>query len=310
MGSSSDPSDTVSAAEISRNFGDWQRQALKRPVTITHHGRPRFVLASVEAFKEERPHRNPHSEYSQIKAQFRGVLNQMHEAFYAIDKDFRLIEVNTAAELYLGETREALVGRDLRDALPDTRSSAVWSIYERVMKTGEIAEFRTPSQVHHQAALHARAFPYDGGGVGVIFSAVPMNDEAGVLRQRRSALYDALRCEPALGVLFINLVGGFELVHDTFCEMSGYSREMLRTLTLPELVVAKDRRALIRAFSETVREASPKRLDTTLIARDGSELALRLSMSAAAHDAVAEGIVVFALSVDRLDLPSPPFSEV
>jgi prevent-host-death family protein len=310
MGSSGNPSGTVSAAEISRNFGDWQRQALKRPVTITHHGRPRFVLASVEAFEEERPNSRPHAESSQIAAQLRAVLNQMHEAFYAIDKDFKVIEVNAAAELYLGQTREALVGRDLRDAIPDTRSSAAWNLYERVMQTGEMVEFRIQSLVHHQAALQVRAFPYDGGGVGAIFSSMPANDGATVLRQRCNALLDALRCEPALGIAILNLAGGFEVTGDTFCDLSGYPREALRTLTLTELVAPRDRRRLVQALNETVREASSKRVETTLMAQDGSELAVRLSMSTAAHEAIAEEIVVFALAIDRLGRAAPYADDV
>ena len=46
----------ATAAEVSRNFGRWQDQALAGPVVVTHHGRPRVVVVSAhqyEAMTEE-----------------------------------------------------------------------------------------------------------------------------------------------------------------------------------------------------------------------------------------------------------------
>mgnify|MGYP001111566096 FL=1 len=43
--------DAVTAAEIIRNFGYWQQQALSHPVTVTHHGRARVTLISTEEYE-------------------------------------------------------------------------------------------------------------------------------------------------------------------------------------------------------------------------------------------------------------------
>ena len=41
---------TVSALELQRNVGQVQDMALKEPVSITHHGRPRTVLMSIDEY--------------------------------------------------------------------------------------------------------------------------------------------------------------------------------------------------------------------------------------------------------------------
>lgn len=40
----------ATAAEVSRNFGRWQDQALAGPVVVTHHGRPRVVVVSAQQY--------------------------------------------------------------------------------------------------------------------------------------------------------------------------------------------------------------------------------------------------------------------
>jgi prevent-host-death family protein len=41
---------TVSAAEFQRNFGRYQDEALKQPVSITRNGRDRLVVLAVEEY--------------------------------------------------------------------------------------------------------------------------------------------------------------------------------------------------------------------------------------------------------------------
>ncbi len=42
---------TVSAVEFQRNFGRYQDEALKHPVSITRNGRDRLVVLSVEEYQ-------------------------------------------------------------------------------------------------------------------------------------------------------------------------------------------------------------------------------------------------------------------
>lgn len=42
---------TVPAAEVQRNFGRYQDQAVIRPVRVTSHGRARVMMISVEEYE-------------------------------------------------------------------------------------------------------------------------------------------------------------------------------------------------------------------------------------------------------------------
>ena len=105
-----------------------------------------------------------------LATQHRTVLNQMREAFYALNADFRVIDINPAAELYLGVTRDFIMDKDMRDVFPDIRDSIAWDFFVRVIRTGEQAEFKLRARMRGNPMLNVRAFPYDGGGVGVIWT--------------------------------------------------------------------------------------------------------------------------------------------
>lgn len=291
---------TVSAADISRNFGDWQSKALQSPVTITHHGRPRLILASVDAFQGFLSHPENSAAGGMLATQLRTVLNQMREAFYALSADFRVIDINPAAELYLGVTRDSLLGKDIREAFPELRDSIAWDFFIRVIRTGELAEFKLRARMRGNPMLNVRAFPYDGGGVGVIWTTAEAAEEASVLRTQRDALFNAMAYESAFSVIALNVRGGIEQMNDAFCGLTGFERAQLETLTLAELVHNGDRTSLMQAMNATVRENAPKSAVVRLLVRDGSQRNVRLSMSVAAHNAAPEEIIVCALDLDTL----------
>lgn len=289
---------TVSAADISRNFGDWQSKALQSPVTITHHGRPRLILASVDAFQAapfeaSRPG-------GVLANQLRTVLNQMREAFYALGPDLRIIDINPAAELYINATRDSVMGQDIRDSFPDLRESIAWDFFTRVMRTGEQAEFKLRSRLRANPMLNVRVFPYDGGGVGVIWTAVEGAEEASVLKTQRDALFEALSHEPSFSVLILNVRGGIERTNASFCRLTEFDQSQLQSLTLAELVSPGDRTDLLQTLNATVREGRPKGLVVQLMVREGSQRQVRLTMSAAAHNLAAEEIIVCALDLEAM----------
>lgn len=290
----------MSAADISRNFGDWQSKALQHPVTITHHGRPRLMLVSVEAFEKEQTEFSTKGQTVAFSAQHQTVIDQMKEAYYALDANLLVIEANAGAERYFAMTREALIGNDLRDLFPETRESLVWGRYRHVMLTGEQTEFRVKASIRGRPRMNIRAFPYDGGGVGVMFSPAQAEEEASMLQKRGAALLGAIACEPALSVAVLNARGGLELMDEAFCALTGFSRSQLETLTLAELVKIPDQTLLTRTMNATVRDDQPKAIDVTLLTRGGDAREVRLTMGAAAHDVAPEEVVVCAIDLNRL----------
>jgi PAS domain S-box-containing protein len=290
---------TVSAADISRNFGEWQSKALQSPVTITHHGRPRLMLLSIRAFNRDAADAGAADSASALATQHRSLLSQMREEFFALDENFLVTDINPAAELYFGMTRDALIGRDFRDTVPASRESFAWTMFQRVMTTGEPAEFKVKGSVRGRPRLNVRVFPYDGG-VGVMYTTALVEEQASMLRTRGEALLKAMSCEPALSVAVLNARGGFELVDDAFCTLTGFSRAQLMSLTLVELAKAADQTGLTQALNATIRDGEPKALDLTVLHSSGEARKVRLTMGAAVHDVAPEEIVIGVLEFDRI----------
>ncbi len=78
---------SVTAGEISRNFGHWQDRALEAPVIVTHHGRPRVAVVSAGLFfglTEDGGGGREARERSE--AALAALLGAMSEAFVAFDE--------------------------------------------------------------------------------------------------------------------------------------------------------------------------------------------------------------------------------
>lgn len=64
----------ATAAEVSRNFGRWQDQALAGPVVVTHHGRPRVVVISAQHYDVMSGAESPAAEGGSDAARLQEVL--------------------------------------------------------------------------------------------------------------------------------------------------------------------------------------------------------------------------------------------
>lgn len=95
----------------------------------------------------------------------RGVLENMAEAFILLDRDFRVLDINTEATRLEGRPRGSIVGETPWDLWPGTESSELGRIYKRAM-----AE-RVPTTLEHRfvwpdnrtAWLEVRGYPVADG---------------------------------------------------------------------------------------------------------------------------------------------------
>jgi len=75
---------TVSAAEFQRNFGRYQDEALKQPVSITRNGRDRLVVLAVEEYQRLKRRdrvvfKTEELSEADIKAITEGGMDQRHD---------------------------------------------------------------------------------------------------------------------------------------------------------------------------------------------------------------------------------------
>jgi len=294
---------SASAAEISRNFGKWQSMAMMSPVVITHHGRDRLILTSVEEFEATRQAPDIGPEQPSVHgsgALLRAVLGQLRESFMVFDASMKIVDANALAELFVGLPRDQMIGKDLRDLVPGTAESIAWSHYKRVLNTGEPIEFFMRSSIHKGPKIFVRAFPYDGDCVGVLFTNMLAVEEAKHFQKRAESYKAAVEADPSLAMIRLNARGGIEEVDPAFCRMTAFSSTQLDTLMLVDIIHPSDRSILTRTLNNLIRDGAAQTTTVTVVARDGSEKRLRLNMSAATDEMVPEEVIVCVVDIDAL----------
>src|SRR5262245_15302742 len=109
----------VPSADFIRNIGHWQNEALRRPISITHHGRERLVLAAADEFSA-RTEMDSQAEASlvELRADAEAVLENLEDGFLAFDADLKVKRSNTIAEAFVARSRDQLIGAFVANLLP------------------------------------------------------------------------------------------------------------------------------------------------------------------------------------------------
>jgi prevent-host-death family protein len=290
----------VTAGEISRNFGQWQDRALGGPVIVTHHGRPRVVLVSADyysASKEDisfhpREDHEPSFETSQ-----HAILDHVTEAFMALNAQLHITTVNHVFEALVGHSSSQIVGRFWEDLFPPTARSLMGEQLKRALRTGEALDFEAPGDAPGVRRYAFRAFPYPGGVAVLIQNRTAEREMQTQLHEAR-ALDAALSMLPQVMVLRLNVRGVLTSVDPAFAKTLGFSVEELLACRLPDIVRPRDRGELTAALEAVLQGGQPKQISTTLLVKDGGELAVRIGVATVVHDLVPDGLVA-AVTLDN-----------
>ncbi|MEQ7873162.1 PAS domain-containing protein [Sphingomonas sp. ASV193] len=165
------PTFDVSSADLNRRFGEIRRRVLEAPVGITYHGRRALIIASLAHYEELV--QAPSAETASVwKRKLQIVLDHVREGYLSIDADFRVQTANRMAELFIGRTRDEIVGKPILEAVPTIRDQM--PTLRSVLETGEIARYEGNSATHpdRRVAVTMIPLPSPMGGVGILFDNV------------------------------------------------------------------------------------------------------------------------------------------
>ena len=289
-----DSRQVVSAAEIIRNFGFWQQQALARPLTITHHGRARVMLLSTEEYDRLKGQSAPEGDGTPVndaEIKLATILENMAEGFILYDKDLRLIEMNRVAEAYFGVSREHMLGKTVAEALGRPGNIIADEILRRVLRTGEIESYETTSAIFPGRKIMARAFPYRDG---VASLSVNITER----EQLRAAAAEWLAGQTALAQLNqIALVkldprGRMTSVDEHFERLTGFSGPDLAEVRLFDIVENADRRRLQNGFEAVISNRVPAAAAVRILGKSGDVRPVTLAMAPLTQDFTALGVLV------------------
>ncbi|WP_334164215.1 sensor histidine kinase [Phenylobacterium sp.] len=137
---------------------------------------------------------NPPADGDGHDALLESVLESISDAFYALDRDWRYVIFNRAAEQYFGVSRDNVIGRSIWDLFPQGRGTAFERCCRRAMDERVTSTFESPSAIRPGRTVELRVAPMSGGGIGVALNDVTERKRAeAALRESEQRLDLAVR---------------------------------------------------------------------------------------------------------------------
>lgn len=172
------------------------------------------------------------AEADAARRQSDAVLASIADAFYLLDRSWRFIYVNDAAEPLLQTTREALLGRTLWEAFPGVIGSPFEAPYREAMDAGKV----TSAEAYFPPLgtwFDVRTYPWSGG-LMVHFRDVGARKAAEAERERlmhaleveRARLSEVFHRAPSFIVVFRGPEHVYEFVNEAYYQLVGH-REII-----------------------------------------------------------------------------------
>jgi len=151
------------------------------------------------------------------------MLDRLHDAIIAYDREWRYSYLNRSAEKYIGLPREALLGRVLWEVFPAARGSAAEAQLRRAAASDGPSEFEVIGPVTGHA-LMVRAYPSEVGLVCYYQDVTAERQAAAALRASEEKYRSIFENCPA-GMLLTRESGEILAANAAACRMLGRTEE-------------------------------------------------------------------------------------
>ncbi|MBF9233650.1 PAS domain-containing sensor histidine kinase [Microvirga alba] len=118
----------------------------------------------------------------QSEGRSRDILESIHDAFYAVDPEWRFTYVNRKTEELWGRRREELMGRVFWDEFPDAVGSEPYRAHINAMRSRHPIQLESLSSLDHRW-LDISIFPTADGGLSVYFRDITERKRAEAHRE-------------------------------------------------------------------------------------------------------------------------------
>jgi diguanylate cyclase (GGDEF)-like protein/PAS domain S-box-containing protein len=193
----------------------------------------RLVYASA---RDVTTHRAAREELKRSRERMNAMLESIGDAFFAIDRDWRIIYANRKAGAFIGAEAEPNIGRHLLDVAPALEGTENVDHYRRALDSGEPCFYEVywePSATW----LEARIYPA-ADGLSVYFHDITAKRHAAdAVRQSEQRFREVIEMTPAGYVLACADRRVLD-VNPALCCLSGHTRDALVGRSLDDLFVA------------------------------------------------------------------------
>lgn len=145
------------------------------------------------------------------------LIDASEDGLYAIDRDWRLVRLNAAAEAYFQVSRSEVLGRHLFSCFPQVRGTAVEAALTRIMEGGETEQLEIPSIVWPGRQVAFKVFR-TAGGIAVWFRNVT---EARLEEEARLAELEAIYRTAPVGMALLDRNLRYLRCNDRLAEIDG-----------------------------------------------------------------------------------------
>jgi diguanylate cyclase (GGDEF)-like protein/PAS domain S-box-containing protein len=173
------------------------------------------------------------AELRKSKDRLSSMLESIGDAFFAVNRDWRITYVNRRTAEFVSRTQDELIGKIAWEAVPEMRHSSVFPYYRDAMESRIPAFFETYYEPA-DAWIEVRAYPYEDG-LSVFFHDVSERRAAGcAIRDSEQRFRELIEMTPA-GYILADAQGSLVAVNPALCHISGYTQEELIGRSLAEL---------------------------------------------------------------------------
>ncbi|MBV9841461.1 MAG: PAS domain-containing protein [Sphingomonadaceae bacterium] len=275
----------VSAADITRNFGMWQDKVSQGPLVVTHHGRPRVVMLSVEAFEELTAGESGVGRGSQSRGddgedriRFDMLIEQVGGSVMILDRDLCFTRVNAEAVVHFGSPASALLGHSIEVLYPRIADGPLGDAMRRVAQGGEPMALDMPPDFGRGQHWRARIFPLPEG-VAVMFRNVTNEVRSEHEAQERIALQAAREAHGRVGVGRLTLRATFEHVEPGLAKLAGFTPDRLKGVRITDLLVLNQRALVQEELESVLARGEARTVHTTMLVNGGNELRICMALA-------------------------------
>ena len=159
------------------------------------------------------------------------MLESISDGFYALDREWRYVVLNRAAEEFFGVRRQKLLGRVMWDLFPQGRGTPFEAACKRAMNEGAVTRFETKSALRPDRTVELRIGGLSGGGVAVTLTDITerVRDreqlrQIGAANAALAAERAAILAQLAEGVIVADAAGEITFVNEAAQRIHGVSR--------------------------------------------------------------------------------------
>lgn len=167
------------------------------------------------------------------RQQMQVMLESIGDAFFAIDREWRVTFANRKAGDFVNVDASQVIGKNLLEVAPDLSHSPSLTYYRRAMETGVAAAFETywePSGVW----VEARAYPSEEG-LSVYFHDITFKYQAEQALRKSEQRFRSLFQQAADSIVIADRDLFIVAANGRACSVFGYTEEEFLRLRVPDI---------------------------------------------------------------------------